>query len=97
MEEGRSAFKILAFKPTGKRPLGPRHRCEDNIRTDLQEIDINMKNIVDSLRIGITGGPCECSFEPPDSVSHGIRVTGINIILIYTNTIHYFKNPTVKQ
>ena len=27
MEEGRSAFKILTGKPTGKRPLGrPRHR-----------------------------------------------------------------------
>ena len=33
MEEGRSAFKILTGKPTGKRPLGrPRHRWEDNIR-----------------------------------------------------------------
>ena len=30
-EEGRSAFKILTGKPTGKRPLG-RPRCEDNIR-----------------------------------------------------------------
>ena len=29
MEEGRSAFKILTGKPTGKRPLGrPRHRWE---------------------------------------------------------------------
>jgi hypothetical protein len=27
MEEGRSAFKILTGKPTGKRPLArPRHR-----------------------------------------------------------------------
>ena len=37
MEEGRSAFKILAGKPTGKRPLGgPTRRWEDNIRMDLQ-------------------------------------------------------------
>ena len=29
MEEGRSAFKILTGKPTGKRPLGrPRRRWE---------------------------------------------------------------------
>ena len=29
MEEGRSAFKILTGKPTGKRPLGrPRRRLE---------------------------------------------------------------------
>ena len=40
IEEGRSAFKFLTGKPTGKRPLGrPRHRWEDNIRIDLKEID----------------------------------------------------------
>ena len=41
MEEGRSAFKILTGKPTGRRPLRrPRHRWEDNIRKDLEEIGI---------------------------------------------------------
>ena len=35
MEEGRSAFKILTGKPTGKGPLGrPRRRWEENIRMD---------------------------------------------------------------
>jgi hypothetical protein len=39
MEEGRSAFKILTDKPTGKIPLGrPRRRWEDNIRMDLEEV-----------------------------------------------------------
>ena len=48
MEEGRSAFKILTGKPTGKRPLGrPRRRWEDNIRMDLEEIGINAGNWVD--------------------------------------------------
>ena len=38
----RIAFKILTRKPTGKRTLGrPRHRWEDNIRMDLEEIGIN--------------------------------------------------------
>ena len=38
MEEGRSAFKILTGKPTGKRTLGrPRRKWEDNIRMDLEE------------------------------------------------------------
>ena len=42
MEEGRSAFKILTGKPTGKRPLGrPRRRWEDNIRMDLEEAGVN--------------------------------------------------------
>ena len=42
MEEGRSAFKILTGKPTGKRPLErPRRRWKDNIRIDLEEIGID--------------------------------------------------------
>ena len=48
MEKGRSAFKILTGKPTGKRPLRkPRSRWEDNIRMDLEEIGINEGNWVD--------------------------------------------------
>ena len=51
MQEGRSVFKILAGKPTGKRPLGrTRRRWEDNIRIDLEEIGINAENWVDSTR-----------------------------------------------
>ena len=51
MEEDRSAFKILTDKPTGKRPLGRlRHRREDNIRMDLEEIGINAGNWVDSAQ-----------------------------------------------
>ena len=50
-EEGRSAFKILTGKPTGKRPLGrPRRRWEANIRMDLEEIGINAGNWVDSAQ-----------------------------------------------
>jgi len=39
MGEGRSVHKVLVGKPEGKRPLGrPRHRWEDNIKMDLQEV-----------------------------------------------------------
>ena len=49
MEEGRSVCKILTGTPIGKRPLGrPRHGWEDNIRMDLKEISINMRNWIDS-------------------------------------------------
>ena len=58
MEEGRSAFKILTGKPTGKRPLRrPRRRWEDNIRMDLEETGINAGNWLIRLRIGIIGEP----------------------------------------
>ena len=51
MEEGRSAFKILTGKPTGKRSLRrPRRRWEDNIRMDLEEVGINAGNWVDSAQ-----------------------------------------------
>ena len=51
MEEGRSAFKMLTGKPTGKRPLGrPRRIWEDDIRMDFEEISINAGNWVDSAQ-----------------------------------------------
>ena len=57
MEEGRSAFKILTSKPTGKGPLGsPKHKWEDSIGIDLKEIGglirLSMGIIVDNS--------CEC-------------------------------------
>ena len=51
MDEGRSVFKILSGKPTGKGQLGmPRRRWEDNIRMELQEIGINTRNWVNSAQ-----------------------------------------------
>ena len=51
MEESRSDFKISIGKPTGKRTLGsPRRTWEDNIRLDLEEIDIHSGNWVDSAQ-----------------------------------------------
>ena len=39
MGEGRGVHKVLVRKPEGKRPLGrPKHRWEDNIKMDLQEV-----------------------------------------------------------
>ena len=39
MGERRGVYRVLVEKPEGKRPLGrPRHRCEDNIKMDLQEV-----------------------------------------------------------
>ena len=51
VEEGRSTFKIITGKPTGKRPLGrPSRGWENNIRMDLKEIGINTRNLVDSAQ-----------------------------------------------
>ena len=49
MKEGRSAFKTLTGKPTGKRPLRrPRRTWKENSRMDLIEIHTNTSNCVDS-------------------------------------------------
>jgi hypothetical protein len=41
MEEGRSAFKILTGKPTGKRPLGrPSCRWEGNTRRNRKKVGV---------------------------------------------------------
>jgi len=39
MRARRGVYRVLVGKPEGKRPLGrPRHRWEDNIKMDLQEV-----------------------------------------------------------
>ena len=36
---GRGLYRVLVGKPEGNRPFGrPRHRSEDNIKIDLQEV-----------------------------------------------------------
>ena len=39
MSERRGIYRVLVGKPEGKRPLGgPRHRREDNIKLNIQEV-----------------------------------------------------------
>jgi hypothetical protein len=39
MGEGRGVYSVSVRKPEGKRPMRrPRHRWEDNIKMDLQEV-----------------------------------------------------------
>jgi hypothetical protein len=39
MGEGRGVYRVLVGKPEGTRLLGrPRHRWEDNVRMELQEV-----------------------------------------------------------
>ena len=39
MGERRDMYRVSVGKPEGKRPLGrPKHRWEDNIKRDLQEV-----------------------------------------------------------
>jgi len=41
--EKRGVYRILVGKPEGKRPLGrPRHRLENNINIDFQEVGVGL-------------------------------------------------------
>ena len=57
MREERGAYRFLAGKPEGKRPLGrPRRRWVYNIRMDLQEVGWGMWTGLGWHRIGTGGG-----------------------------------------
>jgi hypothetical protein len=57
MGERRRVYRVLLGKPEGKGPLErPRRRWEDNIKMDLQEVDVWVWNGSSWLRIGSGGG-----------------------------------------
>ena len=48
MGERRGVYRVSVGKPEGKRPLGSsRHRWEDNIKIDLQEVGCEAKDWID--------------------------------------------------
>jgi hypothetical protein len=50
-------YRVLVGKPEGKRPLRrSRHRWEDNIKMDLQEVGCGLWTGLGWLRIGTGGG-----------------------------------------
>jgi hypothetical protein len=53
MRERRGAHRILVGRPEGRRPLGrPRHRWEDNIKMDLQEVGWGGMDCIDMAQDG---------------------------------------------
>jgi hypothetical protein len=57
MGKRRGLYRVLVGKPEYKRPRGrPRHRWEDNIRIDLQEVGWGIWTGSSWLRIGTGGG-----------------------------------------
>ena len=57
MGKRRGVYRVLVGNLKGKRPLGrTRRRWEDNIKMDLQEVDLGEWTGSSSLRIGTDGG-----------------------------------------
>jgi hypothetical protein len=46
MGERRGLYRVVVGKPEGKKPLGrPKHRWEDNINMDLQEVECGLDRV----------------------------------------------------
>jgi len=57
MGDSRVVYRLLVGKPEGKIPLRrPRHRWEDNIKMDLQEVGVGVWTGSSWFRIGRGGG-----------------------------------------
>jgi len=53
MGERRGVYRVLVRKPEGKRLLGrPRHRWEDTIKMDIQEVEWGVMDWIDLAQDG---------------------------------------------
>ena len=69
MGDGKLVYRVLVGKPDGKRPPGiPRHRWEDNIKMDPQEVGCECMDWIDLDQVV---GSCECGNKPPGSIKCG--------------------------
>jgi hypothetical protein len=70
MGEDRRVHRVLVWKPEGKRPLGrTRHRWEDNIKMDLQEVGGGRGELDGGgSGQGRVAGTCEYGKEPSGSI-----------------------------
>ena len=69
---GRGTYKVMVGKPDGKRPLGrDRHRWEDTIKIDLQEIGWGDGLDRSDSGWGQVVGSCVCGNEPLVSMKCG--------------------------
>jgi hypothetical protein len=69
MGERRGVYRLLVWKPEGKRPLGrPRRKLEDNIKMHLQKMGCGGK---DWIKLAQLVGTCECGNDPSGSIESG--------------------------
>jgi len=65
-------YWVLLGKLEGRRQLGrPRHRWEDNIKMDLQEVGCGYGLDEAGSGKGQVAGTCNCGNEPSDSIKCG--------------------------
>ena len=77
MGEGSDVYRVLVWKPEGKRPLGrPRRRWEDNVKMDLQEVGGGCGDCMELAQDrDRRRGTCEYGEEPSCSKNAGNFLT----------------------
>jgi len=69
MGERRGIYRVLMGKTEGKKPLGkPRHRWEDNIKRDLQEVGCGGMDWIELAQGRGRWRASRCSNEPSCSI-----------------------------
>ena len=64
--ERRGAYRVLVGKPEEQKTFRrPRHRWEDNIKMDFQEVGWGSMNWIDLAQVA---GSCNCDNEPSGCV-----------------------------
>jgi len=72
MGESRGMYRDLVGKPEGKIPLGrPRHRGEDNINMDLQELGCGCMDWIELAQDRDKCQELECGNEPSGFIKCG--------------------------
>ena len=72
MWEMRGAYWVLVGKLKGKRPYGrPKHRWEDNIKMDLQEVGWGSMDWIDLAENSLRWWDFKCGNEPSGSIKCG--------------------------
>jgi len=65
-------YRVLVGKHEGKKPLGrPRHRREDDIKMDIQEVGCGGRMYPSGSGDGQVAGACECANEHSGSIKCG--------------------------
>jgi len=79
MVEDRGVHRVLVGKPEGKGPLGkPRHRREDNIKIDLQEVGQGRGDWME-LAQGQVAGTCGYGEGLSGSINAGKFLTSCKV------------------